>query len=254
MYKDTISTVKFLFQTIIHEIVYPIIYALIRLIIQIFVMAFLLFHIEIGYSKTNLQLEDKTIYSSELKASDKKVNCLTTSNVLKNDTLRNGKIKFNYIGITPTFIFMGMYGMVYAHAINEKHILTGVGGYTNFDLSPVPFLHNDKWIYENIYLGLNFTIFPFSDMIFPRGFYYGFDFVPSLGFWKKRETGKKGTALGLSADILAGYSWILKNNIKLSVDFFINSNPPGIKFSGEQPGGGKWVILPFFDFNVGKVF
>jgi hypothetical protein len=254
MSKNVISTVKFLVQIIIHEIVYPITYAFVRLIVQIFIIALLMVHSEIGFSKTNLQFVNNTNCNIESKTADRNTNSLMTDDVPEKDTSKNEKLKLNYIGITPTFVFMGMYGLAYAHALDKKHILTGVGGYTNFDLSPVPFLHNDKWVYQNIYFGLNYTVFPYSDKFFPRGFYYGFDFVPSLGFWKKRETGKRGTAIGLSADMLVGHSWILKNNLKLSIDLFLNFNPPGLKLSGEQPGGSKWVILPFFDFNVGLVF
>ena len=167
--------------------------------------------------------------------------------------VKDEKQKYNYLGFTPTFIFMGMYGLVYSRAMNEKYLLTGVGGYTNFDLSPIPFLSNDDWKYENIYLGFNFTVFPFSGKIFPRGFFYGGDYVPSIGFWKRRKTGKTGVTLGNSGDILVGYSWIIENNIKISTDLFLNFNAPGVKISGERPSS-KWVILPFFDINIGIVF
>lgn len=161
--------------------------------------------------------------------------------------------KNNYLGFTPTFIFMGMYGFVYSKAVDEQHLISGVAGYTNFDLSPVPFLHNDEWKYQNIYFGLNYMIFPFSDEMFPHGFYYGFDYVPSIGFWENRETNKKAIELGNSADILVGYSWIFWDKLKLSTDLFLNFNAPGIKLSGDPPGS-KLVILPFFDINIGVIF
>ncbi len=99
--------------------------------------------------------------------------------------------KRNYLGFTPTFIIMGMYGLVYARAVNEHFLFTVVGGYTNFDASPIPFLKNEEFLYQNAYLGLNLTFFPFSNQIFPKGFYFGFDLVPSLGFVKNREIEKK---------------------------------------------------------------
>jgi len=163
-------------------------------------------------------------------------------------------LKRNYLGFTPTFILMGMYGCVYSRAIDEKHIITPIIGYTNFDLSPVPFLSNDEWKYQNIYTGINYTLFPFSKKMFPRGFYYGFDFVPSVGFWESRQMKEKSTGLSVSADILAGYSWIFWNTLKLSADLFLNVNTPGIKLSGEDGPAGKWVILPFFDINLGIIF
>lgn len=167
------------------------------------------------------------------------------------ETLNN--IKRNYIGFTPTFIFMGMYGLAYCRAVNNHHLITGVGGYTNFDLSPVLFLHNDEWEYQNIYFGINCTIFPFSKEMFPHGFYYGFDYVPAIGFWENRETNEKATELGNSADIIVGYSWIFWDKFKLSTDFFLNFNAPGISLKGNAPSS-KFIILPFFDINVGFIF
>jgi hypothetical protein len=171
----------------------------------------------------------------------------------KKETVKSSDIRLNYIGCTPTFIFMGMYGLVYSRAPDEKHLLTGIGGYTNFDLSPVPFLRNDEWKYQNIYFGLNYTIFPFSDEVFPHGFYYGFDYVPAISFWENRETGETAIGLGNSADILVGYSWIFGNRVKLSTDLFLNFNTPEINLRGNTPGD-ELVILPFFDINIGILF
>jgi len=162
-------------------------------------------------------------------------------------------VKCNYIGFTPTFIFMVMYGLAYSRAVDNKHLHTGIIGYTNFDLSPVPILHNEEWKYQNIYFGFNYTIFPFSDEMFPHGFYYGFDYVPSIGFWENRESHEKAIELGNSADIIAGYSWIFWDQLKLSVDLFLNFNAPGIPLQGYPPSS-KLVVLPFFDINVGFVF
>jgi hypothetical protein len=161
----------------------------------------------------------------------------------------------NYIGFTPTFILMGMYGLVYSYAMDNNVLLTVVGGYTNFDLSPITFLHNKNYVYQNAYAGINVTIFPFSDRMFPRGFYFGFDFVPSLGFSTNRSTKALGTGISLSGDVLVGYSWIFGNFIKLSVDVFLNINTPGIHLSGEDWNpDNNWVVLPFFDINIGIVF
>lgn len=165
----------------------------------------------------------------------------------------SNKVKTNYIGFTPTFIFMGMYGLVYSKALDEQHIITGIGGYTNFDWSPIPFLHNDDWIYQNLYFGINYMIFPFSNEMFPHGFYYGFDFVPSIGFWDNRNNNDNGIGLSVSADIVAGYSWIFWDKMKLSTDLFLNFNTPEIKLKGNSPGD-ELVILPFFDINVGFIF
>ena len=162
-------------------------------------------------------------------------------------------VKRNYLGFTPTFILMGMYGLVYSRALNENNLITGVGGYTNFDLSPIPFLHNEDWIYQNVYFGINYTIFPFSEEIFPHGFYFGFDYVPSIGFWEDRETGETATELGNSFDVLVGYSWIFNDKIKLSTDIFLNVNAPGITLKGDPPSDDL-TILPFFDINIGFVF
>jgi len=161
----------------------------------------------------------------------------------------------NYIGFTPTFILMGMYGLVYAHALDNNVILTIVGGYTNYDLSPIPFLHNENYVYENVYAGINVTFFPFSDRMYPRGFYFGFDFVFSLGFTTNRSTRAPGTGISFSGDILVGYSWVFGNFFKLSVDVFLNFNSPGIQLSGENWNpDATWNVLPFFDINIGIVF
>jgi hypothetical protein len=165
----------------------------------------------------------------------------------------NQKTDINDIGFTPTLIFMGMYGLAYSRAVDNNHIITGIGGYTNFDLSPVPFLHNDEWKYQNVYLGINYTIFPFSEKMFPRGFYYGFDYVPSIGIWVNRETNEKAIELGNSADMIAGYSWVFWDKLKLSADLFLNFNIPGISLKGDAPSS-KLVILPFFDINIGLIF
>jgi hypothetical protein len=161
----------------------------------------------------------------------------------------------NYIGVTPTFILMGMYGLVYARAINYYSIVTIVGGYTDYDLSPIPFLHNENWIYQNIYFGFNYSIFPFSKDIFPHGLYLGIDLVPSLGFYTNRNDNSNGNGLDISFDILAGYSWIIFKRMKISVDAFVNFNPPGIVISGvEWNTDNNWSILPFFDINIGLLF
>jgi hypothetical protein len=161
----------------------------------------------------------------------------------------------NYLGITPTFPLMGMYGLVYSRAVNRKTLLTAVGGYTNFDASPIPFLKNDNYVYENVYAGLNLTYFPRSETPFPKGFYVGVDVVPSLGFYRDRETHERGRDLAVSFDGIVGYSWIVHERIKLSVDGFINVNPPGRHISGvDMNEKDEWTVLPFFDFNVGVVF
>lgn len=167
------------------------------------------------------------------------------------DTLKT--YKCNYIGFTPTLVLMGMYGLAYSRALDNNHLISGIGGYTDFDLSPVPFLHNDEWKYQNMYFGINYMIFPFSKEMFPRGFYYGFDYVPSIGFWENRETNEKAMELGNSADIIVGYSWIFWDRLKLSADLFLNFNAPGISLKGDVPSG-KLVILPFFDINIGFIF
>jgi hypothetical protein len=162
---------------------------------------------------------------------------------------------YNYIGFTPTFIFMGMYGLVYSRAIDNHSIITAVAGYTDFDLSPIPFLRNDNWKYQNIYFGANYSLFPFSSDIFPHGLYIGMDLVPSIGFYTNRNDYSSGTGLDISIDILAGYSWIIFNRIKLSIDAFVNFNPPGINLSGvEWNSENSWTILPFFDVNIGFLF
>jgi hypothetical protein len=161
----------------------------------------------------------------------------------------------NYIGFTPTFIFMGMYGLVYSRALNETTLLTCIGGYTDFDASPIPFLRNERFRYRNIYGGINLTYFPFSKRTFPRGFYFGFDFVPSIGVSVNRLTKATGSGIGLSGDALVGYSWILGGRFKLSTDVFLNANTPDIHLSGENMNPDrKWSLLPFFDINIGIVF
>jgi hypothetical protein len=163
--------------------------------------------------------------------------------------------KLNYIGITPTFALMGMYGISYARALNESLLLTGVFGYTNFDWSPIPFLHNENWLYQNVYGGANITYFPFSKRLFPEGLYFGFDLVPSLGFWTNRFSADSGNGLDLSFDVLSGYSWIVFDFLKISIDVFLNFNPPGVLLSGTNWNTeNRWTILPFFDVNIGIVF
>jgi hypothetical protein len=161
----------------------------------------------------------------------------------------------NYIGFTPTFVLMGMYGLAYARAIDNTSIITAVAGYTDFDLSPVPFLRNDDWKYQNIYFGVNYSCFPFSKDIFPHGLYLGLDLVPSIGFTTNRNDSSSGMGLDISFDVLAGYSWILFQRLKVSVDAFVNFNPPGIHLSGaDWNTDNDWTILPFFDINIGFLF
>jgi hypothetical protein len=171
------------------------------------------------------------------------------------ETTLAGTGKRNYIGCTPTMVLMGMYGIAYARALSEHVILTVVGGYTNFDWSPLPFLSNDDWIYQNIYAGLNLSCFPFSKTMFPKGLYAGLDLVPSLGFTTDRVTRERGVGAAVSFDVLAGYSWIVFDFLKLSIDAFLNFNPPGLHLSGvDWNQTRRWTILPFFDINVGVVF
>jgi len=169
------------------------------------------------------------------------------------DSLHN--VYYNYIGITPTFPIMGMYGLVYARALDSTSIITIVGGYTNYDLSPIPFLHNDNWKYHNVYFGFNYSFFPFSREVFPHGFYMGVDGVPSLGFFSNRHDGTSGSGLAFSADVLVGYSWIIFKRWKLSTDVFLDIDPPTIHTSGVNWNQqNKWTILPFFDVNIGFLF
>ncbi len=163
--------------------------------------------------------------------------------------------KRNYLGCTPTFILMGMYGLVYARALNETFLLAFVAGYTNFDWSPIPFLKNAEWVYQNVYGGINITYFPLSRQIFPEGFYLGIDLVPSLGFTTRRDSREGGCGLDFSFDVLSGYSWILADSLKISIDVFLNFNPPGIHISGVNWNeDNRWTILPFFDVNLGVIF
>jgi hypothetical protein len=162
--------------------------------------------------------------------------------------------KRNYIGCTPTFALMRMYGIAYARALDERLILTFVGGYTSFDWSPIPFLRNENWIYQNVYGGINVSCFPFSTRVFPAGLYAGLDLVPSLGFTTDRVT-QEGLGVDLSFDVLTGYSWILFDFLKVSIDAFLNFNPPGLHLSGVNWNeANRWTVLPFFDINVGIVF
>ena len=165
----------------------------------------------------------------------------------------------NYIAVTPTLVLMGIYGFVYGHAVDEHIVLVGMAGYTNFDLIPIRFLReymrNDTYLYQNVYLGTNLTVFPFSDRMFPEGFYLGLDFVPTLCFMENRSTAAKGTAVGITVDAITGYSWILFDRLKLSVDVFLSVNTPGFFACGENMNtDGRWEIMPFFDVNVGVVF
>lgn len=177
----------------------------------------------------------------------------TQNNSQENEETVIEEEKHNYLGITPTFILMGMYGIVYGRAINENVFLGGAAGYTNFDLSPFPFLANEDWLYQNAYMGAVLCIYPFSTEIFPCGFYCGMDFVPSIGFWQQRNSGETGTGVGLTSDLIAGYSWILAECIKLSADVFLSFNMPEIHISGSYPKA-DWTIFPFFDINLGLIF
>ena len=108
---------------------------------------------------------------------------------------------------------------------------------------------------KNVYGGINVSCFPFSRKMSPAGLYGGLDLVPSLGFTTDRVTREKGSGLGLSFDVLTGYSWILFDFLKVSIDAFLNFNPPGLHLSGANWNeANRWIVLPFFDINVGIVF
>ncbi|MBA7521805.1 hypothetical protein ES705_13916 [subsurface metagenome] len=69
--------------------------------------------------------------------------------------------------------------------------------------------------------------------MFPHGFYYGFDYVPSIGFRENRETNEKVLEPENSADIIAGYSGIkpsalsqfLQASGQVDSVLFVLSNP-----------------------------
>ncbi len=95
-------------------------------------------------------------------------------------------------------LHMGMFSIVYSRAIHEQLLIAVVPGYSDFNAALFSFLRDDEFKYQSIFVALNLSVFPFSDTIFPEGFFFGIDVIPVLSFKTNRDSDHTTTSLSLT--------------------------------------------------------